>query len=356
MLGFEWAKMNKISFVIKFLGYFKPFYLLCIKYAKPQKLITMKASKILIGSAAMGMIALLTVTSCKKSKKTDEEQPDTEYAYVQDNNLGEITDNDVGNIGMEAKENGTLSNYKVSGNTYVGGITAAPCATITLDTSAKTFTVDFGTTPCTCLDGRQRSGKLIYNYSASTNGAKWPRQPGFSITCTSQNYVVDSYTVNIINRTHTNTTPAGFNPAVTNITWTTSANIQIIKPSGGGTISWIANRTTELTNTSDTTVYAPSGNTPIAWNKVILKLNGSSSGTTASGISYTTTRSNLIWDATCTPDPLKPYRHPFKSGTITFTPSGKPARVIDFGSGTCDFNVCVSIPTYGYQNCNVTLP
>lgn len=324
---------------------------------KSQKPKIMKTSKMLIGTAAMGMIAVLAISGCKKKDK-QEEQPDTSYAYVQDHNLAEITNNDVGNIGMEAKENGTLSNYRVGDNSYVGGIAAAPCATITLDTSTKTFTVDFGTTGCLCKDGRVRSGKLIYNYSASTNGAKWPRQPGFSITCTSQNYVVDTYTVNIINRTHTNTTPIGFNPSTTNITWTISANIQIIKPAnaGGGTISWTATRTKELTNTSDPTVYDPSGNTPIAWNKVILKLNGSGSGTTAGGISYTTTMSNLIWDATCTPDPNRPYRHPFKSGTITFTPSGKPARVIDFGSGTCDFNVCVSIPTYGYQNCNVVLP
>jgi len=262
----------------------------------------MRTKSILISSATVGLIGALFITGCKK-KNQQEEQPDTSYSYVQDHNLAEIYNNDVGNIGMEAKENSTLSNYRVTGNTYVGGITAAPCATITLDTAAKTFTVDFGTTPCTCLDGRKRSGKLIYDYSASTNGAKWPRQPGFSISCTSQNYVVDGYTVNIINRTHTNTTPLGFNPSTTNITWTTSANIQIIKPStaGGGTITWTATRSTELTNTSAPTVYDPSGNYPIAWNKVILRLNGTASGTTASGVSYTATMSNLIWDATCTP-------------------------------------------------------
>lgn len=326
--------------------------------AKPQKHKTMKTRSIIIGSAALGMIAAFAISGCKK-KDTTEAQPDTSYAYVQDHNLGEIINNDVGNMGSEARETGTLSNYRLTGNTYVGGIAAAPCATITFDTSMKTFTVDFGTIPCLCKDGRTRSGKLIYNYSASTNGAKWPRQPGYSVTCTSQNYVVDGYTVNIINRTHTNTTPVGFNPATTPLTWTMSANMQIVKPSsaGGGTITWTATRTIELTNTNDPTVYDPSGNMPIAWNKVILKINGSGSGTTASGVSYTQTMSNLIWDATCTPDPInKPYRHPFKSGTITFNPSNKPARVIDFGSGTCDFNVCVSIPAYSYTNCNVTLP
>lgn len=318
----------------------------------------MKTNRILIGSASIGLVATIIISGCRK-KEESPDAPDTSYSYVQDHNLAEIANNDIGNIGSEAKETGTLVNYKMGSNTYIGGIAAAPCATITLDPNgAKTFTVDFGTTPCLCKDGRTRSGKLIYDYSASTNGATYPRQPGFSITCTSQNYVVDGYTVNIINRTHTNTTPSGFNPATTNITWTVSANIQIIKPSsaGGGTISWTSNRTVELINTNAPTVYDPSGNTPIAWNKVKLKINGTTNGITANGISYNTTMNNLIWDATCAPDPTRPYRHPFISGTINFTPSGKPTRIIDFGTGTCDFNVCVKIPAYNYTNCNVTIP
>lgn len=308
----------------------------------------MKTSKILIGSATLSMITLLTITGCKKKDK-NEPAPDTETSYVQDQNIAETHNNDVSNIGTEAGETYTVSNYRLENGQLIGGIQSAPCATVTIDLTAKQFTVDFGTTPCLCKDGRYRSGKLIYNYSASTNGAIYPRQPGYSITCTSQNYVVDSYTVNIINRTHTNITPVGFNPATTNLKWQTNANINVIKPSGGGTITWTCSRTTELTNTSDTTVYHPSGNYPIAWYKAQLKLNGSASGTTASGIPYSVSLSNLVWSATCTPDPLKPFRHPFTSGTITFTPSGKPARVIDYAyGGGCDFLAQVCIPAYSY--------
>ncbi len=312
-------------------------------------------SKILIGGTALSLIAMFAITGCKKKDK-NEEQPDTETSYVQDQNIAETHNNDVGNIGTEAGETYTVSNYRMEGNVLVGSIQSAPCATVTVDFTAKQFTVDFGTTPCLCKDGRYRSGKLIYNYSASTNGAIFPRQPGWSITCTSQNYVVDSYTVNIINRTHTNITPVGFNPATTNLQWQINANINIVKPNNGGTISWTCNRTTELTNTSDTTVYHPSGNYPIAWYKAQLKLNGSASGTSASGIPFSVTLSNLVWSATCTPDILRPFRHPFTSGTITFTPSGKPARVIDYSyGGGCDFQAQVCIPTYNY--CTViTLP
>jgi hypothetical protein len=111
----------------------------------------------------------------------------------------------------------------------------------------------------------------------------------------------------------------------------------------------------ELTNTSDTTVYHPSGNFPIAWNKAQLKLNGSANGTTASGVGYTVSLSNLLWSATCTPDPLRPFRHPFIAGSITFTPGNKPARVINYGNGSCDFNAQVCIPAYNYCT-NITLP
>lgn len=316
----------------------------------------MKTYKILIGTSAVLASGIIMITGCKKKDNNNEQTPDTSYSYVQDQNMAETYNNDIGNIAIEAGDKHSVNNYRMEGNMQVGSIESAPCATVTIDTTAMTYTVNFGTTPCLCKDGRYRSGMLIYNYSASTNGAKYPRQPGFSVTCTSQNYVVDTYTVNVINRTHTNTTPFGFNPATTNIKWQTTANLQIIKPSSGGTISWNCNRTTELLNTSDTTVYNPSGNYPIAWNKVQLKLNGTANGTTASGVSYSATLSNLVWSATCTPDPMRPFRHPFISGTITFTPTGKPARVIDFGyGGGCDFLAQVCIPAYGY--CAViTLP
>lgn len=290
---------------------------------------------------------------CRKKKKED--PPDTSYEYVQNHNLAETFNNDIGNIGNEGAENGSVNNYKSNGSFLVGNLLSAPCATVTMDLSNKQFTVDFGTYPCACKDGRKRSGKLIYNYSASTNGAQWPRQPGFSISCTSQNYVVDGHTVNILSRTHQNITPVGFNPASTNMKWQVNANIQIVKPGNAGTVSWTASRTAELLNTSDTTVYHPSGNFPIAWNKAKILHNGTASGTTASSMSFSVTINSVLWDATCTPDPNRPFRHPLISGTVNFYPPNKPYRVINYGSGTCDFDATVCIPDYNFCQ-NITLP
>jgi hypothetical protein len=38
--------------------------------------------------------------------------------------------------------------------------------------------------------------------------------------------------------------------------------------------------------------------------------------------------------------------HEFVSGVLEITPSGKETRVIDFGSGTCDETVTVSVGKY----------
>lgn len=66
-------------------------------------------SKILIGGTALSLIAMFAITGCKKKDK-NEEQPDTETSYVQDQNIAETHNNDLGNIGTEAGETYTVNN------------------------------------------------------------------------------------------------------------------------------------------------------------------------------------------------------------------------------------------------------
>ena len=198
---------------------------------------------------------------------------------------------------------------------------AATCASVITSTvTPKTFTIDFGTTGCTGTDGRVRSGKLVYDFSGSTLGATRYRNPGFSMNVSSINYVVDGYTVNITNKTISNTTPASL-PNGTNLTWSVSANISILKP-GGGTITWLCNRTKELTNTSDVNCYSGQAN-PIKWSKAIVKINGTATGVNTSGETYSSTATNLVRDFNCSPSVLYPHKHPFISGTILYTPGSR---------------------------------
>jgi len=302
----------------------------------------MKTSKIYLGLIIALVASSITFTSCRKKEKTPAVEPDNEQTTATDNNLAEGSSSDIESMGSQVCEAGTLSTFKTSG--AVSGaeiLSIAPGATIT-GIGTKTITVDFGTIGTTGADGRIRTGKLFFDFSASTpTTAVYYRNPGFSMKITSLNYVVDGNAVNIINKTITNTTPAGA-PVGTNLTWSVSASISVVKAGNGGTVSWACNRTKELTNTSDPLCYNGQA-TAINWTKAKIKINGSSSGTNTKGEAFTATATNLVRDFTCAPDVSKPKRHPFISGTISYTPGTRPNRLIDFGSGSCDFVGTITI-------------
>lgn len=301
----------------------------------------MKPSKIIYGLSALVLVASLTLAGCKKNTTNQEPTPDTDQSAASDNTTAENMMNDVVSIGSQGSENGSLSTYKNT-NPIVDAYFMSACATINVNTTAKTFTVDFGSTPCLCLDNRMRSGQLYFDYSASANFPTSYRMPGFKMTVTSNNYVVDGYTVNITNKTVTNTTPlsipTGTNPG-TNLTWSISANVTINKPSNGGTITWNCNRTKELLNTNDPLCYQGQL-APIIWSKAKIRLNGVANGVTAGGDNYTAQIKNLVRDfGGCKING----RYPFISGQLEFTPGTKATRYIDFGAGTCDNSGTITI-------------
>jgi hypothetical protein len=305
----------------------------------------MKTKQLILTLSTFVLAGSLMLTSCKKKTK-EEEEVDKDQTEASENNLAENMMNDVAGIGSQGSENGSLSTYRggAPNDIFMG-----PCATVTLNATAKTFTVDFGTLPCLCLDGKYRSGKLMFDYSMSTNTITpiYYRTPGFKMSVTSSNYVVDGYTVNIGSKTIANTTPStiptGTNPG-TNLTWSISANVSIIKPNNGGTVTWNCNRTKTLLNTSDPNCYQGQ-NVPIDWSKAKISLSGSASGTTASNNNYTSVITNLVRDfGGC----KIAGRYPFISGKIDFTPGTKATRYIDFGNGSCDNSGTITIKGITY--------
>ncbi|MES2678321.1 MAG: hypothetical protein V4635_00485 [Bacteroidota bacterium] len=301
----------------------------------------------------------LTLSSCRKKEKEVIEEPDTEQGTANDNNMAEGIVNDIDLMGSQVSENGSLTTFKTSGASSVsGGILglSSLCATIT-GVGTQTVVVNFGNVGCLGLDGRVRTGQLTYNFSASSpSTAVRYRNPGFSMTVSSQNYVVDGNQVNIINKTITNSTPVniptGPNPG-TNLTWGISANVSITKAGTSNAISWVCNRTKELLNTSNSNCYNGQSS-PINWTQAQIQLNGSSAGVNARGENYTANATNLIKYFTCSPDPNRPRRHPFISGTISYTPGTRPTRLINFGSVTsCDLNATLTVNNQTYT---ITLP
>jgi hypothetical protein len=294
--------------------------------------------KISLAIFAIIIVGALGVTSCKKKETTPEptKTVDSDQSGSSANNTAESTSSDIESMGSEACDgsNGSLTNYRPDNTSILS------CATVTRDTINKIVTVTFN--GGTCLDGKVRTGSLIYNYSASTNGAKRYRHPGFNLAVTSNGYAVDGNTVTIGNKTISNTTPVGFNPLTTNETWSISATITI-DLAAGGSINWTCNRVKTLLNTAIT--YSNSS-TPINWAMARVGIDGSASGTRSNGETFTVSvRNQLIRDfGACSIGG----KHPFIQGTLIYTPAGKSSRTVDYGNGSCDLNATVTIDNITY--------
>ena len=289
----------------------------------------------------LSLLNLALLLGCKKPDPTPSTDSDTSSAS--DDAVAETVISDIESVGAEAAENqGSLTNFKTVSSS---ALSLANCATVTI--SNKIITVDFGTSPCLCNDGRSRSGKLIYDLSASNpSTAIRYRNPGFNMKVSSQNYTVDGYSVTITSKEVKNTSPltlpSGINPG-TNLTWSINSNISVIKPgTNAGTITRITSYTKELLNTNDSSCYRGQSKS-IVWSLAKVKFNGNSNGVNAKGENYTNQAIDLEKDMNCSPFANKPSRHPFIKGKLNHTPGTKATRYIDYGNGTCDVNATVTI-------------
>jgi hypothetical protein len=301
----------------------------------------MKTIKTFAFTTALAVLLSTAFTSCRKHHKEEE---DTDTSEAQDHAVAQTTSNDITNMASEVSETGSSASYLMGSGNNVFNL---GCTTVYRDTVRRVDSVVFAGT---CLDGKTRTGALTFTYASNT--ARHYRNPGFSCTVKSYNYVVNGNQVNIISKNITNTTAPAFNPATTNLTWSITGNISVAK-SGGGTHSFSYSHIKTLLNTADTNVYHGQS-IAISWNLARIGFTGNASGSTANGRSYTANITNqLIRDKTCSPDVAHPGHHPFIQGTIVFSPSGKAARTIDFGNGHCDLDATVTINGHVHA---ITLP
>jgi hypothetical protein len=315
--------------------------------------------KFVFKSLFLVALTAIALSGCKKEK---EEEIDKDTAAAEDNAYAESAASDIEVIGSQAADGGSsLSNFRIGDASSV----LSSCATITHDSILRIVTVTFN--GGTCLDGRTRSGALTFDYSASPIASRHYRDPGFTCTVTSNNYVVEGNQVSIINKTITNTTNGGdaftFNPTTTNETWHITADISITRPNGA-VITWNCDRTKTLLNTSTVCpasdfVNFPVNNTiPINWTQARVGITGSASGSrtyNSSSETFTVTITNQLvrdFGASC---PLLGGRHPFYMGTLERTSSVRPTRTLNFGSdasgnisnNTCDLYVLITFTVNG---------
>jgi hypothetical protein len=260
-------------------------------------------------------IALVSFTLATQSCRKEDVDNDTAVARTE--NQVESYFSDMNDVSDQVARRGDLSGFKIADD---ASSPLSSCATITIDTiinggqlDSIAYTIDFGS-GCTGNDGKVRAGKII----ATANGPYF--QEGTIINITPVNYSVNG---NILSgfRRLTNTTSSGGLP-----TFTVEVNGTVTLADNAGTITWTANRVR---------TWLEGFNTPLVFIDDVISTTGNSNGTRASGATWTSLiNTPLVYKRSC---------RQIVSGTMTLTPSDKPVRNIDFGSGNCDNTATVTI-------------
>ena len=202
------------------------------------------------------------------------------------------------------------SDSLVYGETPITGGFYCPGASTTIPSSSSSFVrveFDFGN-GTNCLDGRNRAGKLVGEYSG-----KWT-DPGSTISISPDGYSVAGYAFFFNLTTTLNQPDANGNP-----NWTTViTNAELINPSDGGRINWESTRTTTWIEGEDTFTYDDNA----------YEVTGSATGNARSLRFFTAeTTTPLRYNVTC-PQPV--------SGVVSISPDSLQTRSINYGAGTCD--------------------
>jgi hypothetical protein len=261
-------------------------------------------------SLLVAAFAGLLFSACKK-EEVKNELSESSQVSSKNNNQAQLTynliDDEVSNeiIKIEKDFNGEVKT-KLS-------IVACPAIDYTLDNDENpsyvaTMTIDFGTA---CLkDGITRKGKIIISKNGKFNAT------GTVTTVTLENYEVNGYKVE---GTLTRTVK-GFTGTWLSGTWEYEVEVEDGKVTGPNNtyFTWESERTV--------TVSLPSFE---------VSTTGEAEGVDLFGKAYTVTIT--------TPLVIKRDCEHIVSGVLEVSPTGVEKRVINYGNGTCDKNVTITI-------------
>lgn len=198
----------------------------------------------------------------------------------------------------------------------------ADCSVIiTIDTtsSPKSVTVDYGSSNCTCNDGKTRRGKIVTTFTGQYIA------PGTIITHTPVDYYV-----NDIKYEGTKT--------VQNMGLNSNSqpyfNVQI-----DGTATLESGEVVDYTSTRVRT-WTTGFNTLLNRFDDEYDITGTSEATFSSGEGYIGNTTSPIHIKVGCGFPV--------SGTLEITPTGKPVRQINYGDGTCDYSFTVTVSGYTF--------
>ncbi|MGE0634968.1 MAG: hypothetical protein AB7G44_09350 [Bacteroidia bacterium] len=280
-------------------------------------------NKILKPAALIFALSAIIV-SCNNN---DDEGDDLNAVY--NNAASQTAYNDVVSIGDESVIDDDLSSFKTDDAEKI----SAPCATITKgDTNdmPNVTTIDFGSVNCLCNDGKYRRGKIVINHPppsmARDSGAIFHHE-------FIDHYVNDNKMLGYVDVTNIGFSPLGHQ----HFMWDVVGGLELAD--GEGTISWESHQVK---------AYLEGFNTPNIRLDDKIALQGESSGTTQTGETYTaeidsTAALKRSFSVDC--------RKHFYAGTVTVTPQGKPARIVNFGADSpevCDDIAEVTVNGHTY--------
>jgi uncharacterized protein (DUF2141 family) len=190
------------------------------------------------------------------------------------------------------------------------------CATRTYDYTARTLTINFGSTNCLCPDGRYRRGQILVRFTTDV----LTRRAGAVVT--RSNYFVND-NQHTATRTFTDMGAGSFSVDVT--------NASIIRANNGGTHSWTANWTFTQTAGFGTPQFSDD----------VFSVTGSATGTNRKNLNYSTViKTPLIKRGDC-------FKY-FVEGTVTITNSNGKSMLLNYDpSGTHDCDKIASVTING---------
>jgi hypothetical protein len=198
----------------------------------------------------------------------------------------------------------------------------ADCSVIiTIDTtsSPKSVTVDYGSSNCTCNDGKTRRGKIITTFTGQYIA------PGTIITHTPVDYYVNDIKYEGTKTVQNMGLNASGQPFF---------NVQI-----DGTATLESGEVVDYTSTRVRT-WTTGFNTLLNRFDDEYDITGTSEASFSSGEGYTGNTTSPIHIKVGCGFPV--------SGTLDITPTGKPVRQINYGDGTCDYSFTVTVSGYTF--------
>jgi hypothetical protein len=264
-------------------------------------------------------LVVLSLTSCLKNRLKKDQSALVNYKI-------ETAFDEMTNISDQAIT-GNMVYYK-SGQIIVAkpgqniAFEKADCnVIITIDTtsSTKSVTVDYGSSNCTCNDGKTRRGKIVTTFTGQYIA------PGTIITHTPVDYYV-----NDIKYEGTKTVQnMGLN----------SNNQPYFNVQIDGTATLESGEVVDYTSTRVRT-WTTGFNTLLNRFDDEYDITGTSEATFSSGEGYTGNTTSPVHIKVGCGFPV--------SGTLDITPTGKPVRQINYGDGTCDYSFTVTVSGYTF--------